>query len=76
MYGMDFPSEGELIANHFDTEEDIARELGADSLRYLSVQGLMDSVPQGPGIDYCTACFTGSYPVEVDLTVTKLVTEE
>jgi amidophosphoribosyltransferase len=76
MYGMDFPSEGELIANHFDSEEDIARELGADSLRYLSVQGLMDSVPQGPGIDYCTACFTGSYPVEVDLTVTKLVTEE
>lgn len=76
MYGMDFPSEEELIANHFDTEEDIARELGADSLRYLSVQGLMDSVPQGPGIDYCTACFTGSYPVEVDLTVTKLVTEE
>jgi len=76
MYGMDFPSEEELIANHFASDSDIARELGADSLRYLSVQGLMDSVPQGPGIDYCTACFTGSYPVEVDLTVTKLVTEE
>jgi hypothetical protein len=36
----------------------------------------MDSVPQGPGINYCTACFTGSYPVEVDMTVTKLSTEE
>lgn len=76
MYGMDFPSEEELIANHFASEDDIARELGADSLRYLSVQGLMDSVPQGPGTNYCTACFTGSYPVEVDLTATKLVTEE
>jgi amidophosphoribosyltransferase len=76
MYGMDFPSEEELIANHFASEDDIARELGANSLRYLSVQGLMDSVPQGPGINYCTACFTGSYPVEVDLTATKLVTEE
>jgi amidophosphoribosyltransferase len=76
MYGMDFPSENELIANHFTSDEAIANELGADSVRYLSVKGLMDSVPQGPGINYCTACFTGSYPVEVDMTVTKLSTEE
>lgn len=76
MYGMDFPSEDELIANHFSSDESIANELGADSVRYLSVNGLMDSVPQGPGINYCTACFTGSYPVEVDMTVTKLSTEE
>ena len=76
MYGMDFPSEDELIANHFTSDESIANELGADSVRYLSVEGLMDSVPQGPGINYCTACFTGSYPVEVDMTVTKLSTEE
>ncbi len=76
MYGMDFPSSEELIANHYDSEEAIAKELGADSLRYLSVEGLMDAVPQGPGIGYCTACFTGSYPVKVDLASTKLATEE
>ncbi|HLP28822.1 MAG TPA: amidophosphoribosyltransferase [Candidatus Didemnitutus sp.] len=76
MYGMDFPSSEELIANHYDSEEAIAKELGADSLRYLSVEGLMDAVPQGPGIGYCTACFTGSYPVKVDPASTKLATED
>ncbi|MBK7034198.1 MAG: amidophosphoribosyltransferase [Ignavibacteria bacterium] len=76
MYGMDFPSSEELIANHYGSEEAIAKELGADSLRYLSVEGLMDAVPQGPGIGYCTACFTGSYPVKVDLASTKLATED
>ena len=76
MYGMDFPSGDELIANHHATEEAIAAELGADSLKYLSVEGLMDSVPQGAGIGYCTACFTGLYPVRVDLASTKLAMEE
>lgn len=76
MYGMDFPSREELIANHHDSVESIAAELGADSLQYLSVEGLMDAVPHDHGTGYCTACFTGTYPVEIDVTAGKNVTEE
>jgi amidophosphoribosyltransferase len=76
MYGMDFPSREELIANHFATDDDIAKELGADSLKYLSVEGLMDAVHNGPGTGYCTACFTGTYPVAVDVTTSKLSVED
>jgi amidophosphoribosyltransferase len=76
MYGMDFPSRKELIANHYASEDEISSYLGADSLRYLSVEGMMQAVPSGPGIGYCTACFTGNYPVTVDVDASKLVTEE
>ena len=76
LYGMDFPSSDELIANHYDSVEGIATYLGADSLEYLSVEGLMDAVPHGPGIGYCTACFTGNYPVAIDLSAGKLIAEE
>ncbi len=75
-YGMDFPSSEELIANHHADEEAIGKELGVDSLRYLSVKALMDSVPQEAGIGYCTACFTGKYPVEIELGANKYSTEE
>lgn len=76
MYGMDFPSTEELIANHYDSAEDIARQLGADSLAYLSVDGLMRAVPSQAGKGYCTACFTGTYPVEIDVSAGKMATEE
>lgn len=66
MYGMDFPSRDELIANQYPNEDAIAATLGVDSLKYLSVSGLMDAVPHSPGTDYCTACFTGQYPVPVE----------
>jgi amidophosphoribosyltransferase len=69
-YGMDFPSKGELIANHYASEEEIGAALGVDSLRYLSVGKLLQSVPHknkaGQPIGYCTACFTGNYPVPFD----------
>jgi amidophosphoribosyltransferase len=70
-YGMDFPSKGELIANGFNSDaEEIGKSLGVDTLRYLSVKNLLDSVPhknrKGEKIDYCTACFTGNYPVPID----------
>jgi amidophosphoribosyltransferase len=65
-YGMDFPTKKELIANYFNTEEEIAKELGLDDLHYLSPAKLMESVPQDAGIDYCTACFTGKYPIEIE----------
>jgi len=69
-YGMDFPSRGELIANHHANEEEIGKALGVNSLKYLSVKKLLESVPHkdrsGHDIGYCTACFTGHYPVPFD----------
>ena len=77
LYGMDFPSKEELIANQHNLEtEKIRQELGVDSLRYLSESGLLESAPQEDGIGYCTACFTGDYPVQIDLEATKLAFEE
>jgi len=61
-YGMDFPSRDELIAHEHSVEE-IRKMIGVDSLGYLSVEKLLESVPQGDGKGYCTACFTGEYPV-------------
>lgn len=76
MYGMDFPSKAELIANQYDSEEAIGEALGVDTLRYLSVRGLMEAVPEGPGIGYCSACFTGNYPVPIDVDADKFSIEE
>ncbi len=60
-YGIDIPTEEELIANRFDIEG-IKEHIGADSLHYLSVEGMLRAVG---GNGYCTACFTGDYPVPV-----------
>jgi amidophosphoribosyltransferase len=57
-YGIDTPSERELIANQMQIDE-IRRHFGADSLGYLSIEGLKRSVPRTVG--YCMACFTGDY---------------
>ncbi len=74
-YGMDFPSKEELIANYHNTEEEIGKALGVDSLHYLSIEKLMESVPQEEGISYCTACFTGDYPIEIEEKAGKTSTE-
>jgi len=59
-YGIDFSSKGELIAaNH--TPEDIARFLGIESLHYLTIPGLVDSVTDDDA--WCLACFNGEYPI-------------
>ncbi len=69
-YGIDFPSGGELIANAKSVEE-IRDHLGLDSLRYLSLEGLMEAT--GVKEDcFCKACFDGNYPVEPDLNFFKL----
>ncbi len=68
-YGMDFPSPEELIANRYDRNVDsIAEALGVDSLHYLSPEGLLAAVREANPSDtnYCNACFTGNYPVEVE----------
>ena len=61
-YGIDTPTKRELIASSH-TVDDIRRFLGADSLAYLSVEGLQGSV-RGGCERYCHACFTGDYPVK------------
>lgn len=65
-YGMDFPSKEELIANHHENEVEIGKAIGVDSLKYLSIQKLIESVPNGNKVDYCTACFTGVYPIPIE----------
>lgn len=71
-YGMDFPSKEELIANKCDGDvKRIQAELGVDSLEYLELEDLLASVPHENGANYCTACFSGKYPVKIDTTQTK-----
>ena len=62
-FGIDFPTRGELIANGMTTNE-ICESLGADSLGYISLEGMIHATEQAEG-DLCTACFTGRYPVDV-----------
>jgi amidophosphoribosyltransferase len=59
-YGIDTPSREELIAANFDLEG-IRKQLGVDSLGYLSLDGMLNSVPDGPH-GFCHACFSGDYP--------------
>jgi len=63
-YGMDFPTKNELIAHNKDVSE-IAKFLGVDSLEYLSLEQMLNAMPKDNGQDYCTACFSGNYPVSV-----------
>jgi amidophosphoribosyltransferase len=62
-YGIDTPTRGELIAAQHSVEE-IRQYIGADSLAYLSLDGMLSSV-SGPRDSYCTACWTGDYPVAI-----------
>jgi amidophosphoribosyltransferase len=59
-YGIDTPTREELIAANFTIPE-IAAKLGVDSLGYLSLEGMLRSVPEGPD-GFCHACFSGDYP--------------
>ncbi|HET6273610.1 MAG TPA: amidophosphoribosyltransferase [Bacteroidota bacterium] len=71
-YGMDFPTPKELIANQCGGDvQKIGEELGVDSLEYLSIENLLASVPHENGANYCTACFSGKYPVKIDANQTK-----
>jgi amidophosphoribosyltransferase len=69
-YGIDTPNRSELVAASHTIEE-IARYVTCDSLGYLSHEGMMASVvgdpSRGPDVQgYCSACFTGRYPVPLD----------
>jgi amidophosphoribosyltransferase len=60
-YGIDFASRAELVANGLDMEG-VRRSVGADSLGYLSLDGLVAASEQ-PRSRLCTACFDGEYPI-------------
>lgn len=60
-YGIDFASRAELIANGLNTDE-ICQSLGADSLGYISLDGMIKATQQDPA-ELCTACFSGTYPI-------------
>ncbi|KRC53964.1 amidophosphoribosyltransferase [Nocardioides sp. Root79] len=62
-YGIDFATRAELIANGLDVDE-IAASVGADSLGYISLEGMVEATGQ-PQTSLCTACFTGEYPIEL-----------
>ena len=66
-YGIDTPERGKLLAANHDTEE-MARLIGADSLAFISLDGLYRALGRPEGRDaenpfYCDACFTGQYPI-------------
>lgn len=62
-YGIDTSNKGELIAARL-TPEEIRQSIGADSLHYLSLEGLLNIFGDTRG-DYCTACFDSQYPLEL-----------
>src|SRR6202171_2841723 len=65
-YGVDTPSKKELIAAN-KTIDEIREFIGADSLAYLSLDGMKKACADGEKTTYCTACYTGSYPTKIDV---------
>jgi amidophosphoribosyltransferase len=63
-YGVDTPSKNELIASSHTVEE-IRKRIEADSLAYLSLKGMLDAVAGEAG-EFCTACYTGKYPLDFE----------
>jgi amidophosphoribosyltransferase len=72
-YGIDFASKAELLANGLD-DEGIRRSIGADSLGYVSLEGLIAASEQ-PKTRLCRACFDGEYPIALPEVVGKHVLE-
>lgn len=72
-FGIDMGTRWELIAGRMSVEE-IREHIGADSLGYLSVDGLIKAIGL-PKEKFCLACFTGNYPVPVPLQMDKLALE-
>jgi amidophosphoribosyltransferase len=78
-YGVDTPSKKQLIAAN-NSVEAIREFIGADSLAYVSMEGLRRACGEGVnGITYCTACYTGKYPtnfIDIDQIAAAPVTTE
>jgi amidophosphoribosyltransferase len=63
-YGVDTPSKNQLIAANKSVEE-IREYIGADSLAYLSLEGVRKAAGEGDEPSYCSACYTGKYPTNI-----------
>ena len=72
-YGVDFSSKGELIACS-NTVDQICDFIGADSLSYPTLEGMFRAMPL-PEKEFCSACFTGKYPVKIVDEYTKTCLE-
>ena len=73
-YGIDFPTRKELMAAN-NSQEQIREFLGADSLGYLSLDGMIASTGL-PANEFCTACYTGNYPSPVESEHDKFIMEQ
>lgn len=73
-YGIDFPTKKELIASNH-TVEWIKDFVGLDSLEYLSLEGMLESMML-PENEFCTACFNGKYPIKHSKRLSKNVLEK
>ncbi len=72
-YGVDFPTREELLANNRDLKQ-IKEFLEVDSVGYVSLEGLL-SCTTFPAENYCTACWSGKYPIPVYTAVNKFALE-
>ena len=72
-YGIDFPDPANLLANQC-TMDQIREYLGADSIGYLDVDSMVRATGQ-PENKFCLACFSGSYPIQVDPNLDKYIME-
>lgn len=68
-YGIDTPEREQLIAANMSVEE-VGRAIGVDSLGYLSLDGMLGAVPDGPG-GFCHACFSGQYPTQPPIDIKR-----
>ena len=75
-FGVDMGHDGDLMAARLSLEE-IREQIGADSLGFLSLEGMMRAAgnDDGSGAGHCNACFTGRYPIEVGDAQPKLAFE-
>lgn len=73
-YGIDFHKSSELIANKFESIEKIKQYLEVDSLGYLSLDGMLKCFKY-PKNHYCTACWSGNYPIKADKKYSKFALE-
>jgi amidophosphoribosyltransferase len=73
VYGIDFPDRNKLMAANYSLE-DIRKYLSADSLHYLSQEGMVKATGL-PKEAFCMACYDGNYPVPYDPAVDKHIIE-
>ncbi|WP_228374423.1 amidophosphoribosyltransferase [Demequina rhizosphaerae] len=73
-YGIDFPTRDELAAVGHSMDE-VRRQIDADSLGHISLEGMLEATEQAES-RLCTACFTGTYPVEPPVNARHLLVSQ